>query len=134
MAARLFFLREFSDSHKAICFSSLRSVEVLGALSPHRVIVDAATPVAAHKSFCDLPIALSLEVMTRRSFDTLAANNRRLFGSMFHLFAFSQIICLQEISSFANMIAQTQAEVNRIWTKVNQECAHSAGQESTDTR
>jgi hypothetical protein len=129
MAARLFFLRDFSASHKAICFSSLRSVEVLGALPSHLFKVDPATPVAAQRSFCDRPTTLSLEVITRRNFGGLSDNSKRLFESMFHLFAFSQIICLQEIVSFTNMIAQTQAEVNSICKTVNQDDAPSAGPE-----
>ena len=115
--ARLFFLRDFSRSHAAIWRSSLSSVEVLGALSSsHRVIVDPATPVAAERSFWDFPTAFNLAAIMRRNFAMSLAYNKRFFDSMFHLFAFSQINMLQASSALFMMIAQTQAEVNKMCT------------------
>ncbi len=99
-------------SHKANWFSSLSNVETLGWLSDQRAIVDPKTPVASHKSFCDLPIDNSLLLITLRNFSILSAYNRRLSCFMFTPIAFMQKYMLTNYINYMSIVAQTQSIVN----------------------
>jgi hypothetical protein len=98
-------------------------VEVLGALSFHRQIVDPSTPVAAHKSFCDLFSLRNLSAITVRNLLMLSAYNNRLSFPMFLLIAFTQKYHLRNVEILSSMIAQTQPKVNEV-KPVKAEASH----------
>ena len=100
-------------SHAANCPSNLRRVDVLGKLTNHRARVEPETPVARHNSFCDLPMAFSLFLMTSRNFSMLSEYNSKWSAFMFLPFAFTQKYMLLNTFIYVTILAQTQTPVKR---------------------
>lgn len=106
-------------SHAANCSSSLRSVAVLGKLPNHRAKVEPETPVAMHNSFCDLPMAFSLFLITSRSLTMLSEYNNRCSAFMFLPFAFTQKYLLINAFICVSILAQTQTVVKRSYDSLS---------------